>query len=140
MQQEQREIVGLVKRLHVRMNQAIDDVLKEYGMARSQYRVLYFVGRAGQLTQKDLQQFMLVEAATLSGLTDVLEHKGWLVRLEHPSDKRAKLLQLTPSGKKVLENIPNPAAAAEKRLLRGLSAQERRQFQRQLEQLIANLE
>jgi DNA-binding MarR family transcriptional regulator len=134
------EVVRLTKRLYILMNQQIDETLKAHGMARRQFQVLFHVRKNGELTQKELQNIMHVEPATLSGLTDVLERKGWLKRTEHPSDRRAKLLKLTASGQKVLQNIPNPALAAEKRMLSDLSPPDKAALKVTLEQIIKNLE
>lgn len=134
------ESVRLIKRLYILMNQHIDDILKAHGMARSQFQVLFHIRKNGELTQKELQNIMHVEPATLSGLTDVLERKGWLERKAHPSDGRARLLQLTKSGEKILQDIPHPALAVEKRMLTGMSAKEKVNFNNILQQIIQNLE
>ena len=67
-----------VKRLYLLISQRIDDALKPYGIARSQWQVLSRVSRAGTLTQKDLQHAMQVESATLTCIVDVLVARaGW---------------------------------------------------------------
>lgn len=129
-----------VKRLSSLLIQHINEALKPYGLARSQWQVLSRVSRAGTLSQRDLQQAMRVEAATLTGIVDVLEAKGWIERLESPTDKRCRVLHVTPSGAELMASIPDPHEEIEARMLEGLSEDQRKRAERLLETMIRNLE
>lgn len=129
-----------MKRLYLLMVQRIDDALKANGLGRSQYQVLFRVHRAGTLGQKQLQQTMQVEPATLTGIVDVLVAKGWLDRSESTDDKRCRTLALTPEGLTLLESIPDPYEIVETRMLTGLSVARRAQVESALEIMIRNLE
>jgi DNA-binding MarR family transcriptional regulator len=129
-----------VKRLYMLMSQRINDSLKPYGLARSQWQVLARVSRGGTLSQKDLQHAMQVESATLTGILDVLVAKGWLERLESAEDKRCRVLRLTPEGEALMARIPDPYEILETRMLDGISDADRAGAQQALEAMIANLE
>lgn len=129
-----------VKRLSSLLIQHISEALKPYGLARSQWQVLSRVSRAGTLSQRDLQQAMRVEAATLTGIVDVLEAKGWIERLESPTDKRCRVLHVTPAGTELMASIPDPHEEIEARMLEGLSEDQRKRAERLLETMIRNLE
>jgi len=129
-----------VKRLYLLVSQRIDDALKPYGLARSQWQALFRVRHAGTLSQKDLQQAMQVESATLTCIVDVLSAKGWLERFQSAEDKRVRMLRLTPEGREKLERIPNPYKTVETRLLRGVSDADRAHARTVLEAMIRNLE
>jgi DNA-binding MarR family transcriptional regulator len=129
-----------VKRLYMLVAQRLNDALKPYGLARSQWQVLSRVSLAGALSQKDLQHAMQVESATLTGIVDVLAAKGWLERLESPSDKRCRVLQLTPDGRELMARIPDPYEAIETRMLGTTSVRDRAHAERVLETMISNLE
>jgi MarR family transcriptional regulator, lower aerobic nicotinate degradation pathway regulator len=129
-----------VKRLYMLVAQRLNDALKPYGLARSQWQVLSRVSLAGALSQKDLQHAMQVESATLTGIVDVLAAKGWLERLESPSDKRCRVLQLTPDGRELMARIPDPYEAIETRMLGTTSVRDRAHAERELETMISNLE
>lgn len=128
------------KRLYLLICQRIDDELKQHGVGRSQWQVLARVARSGTLTQKDLQQAMQIEAATLTCMVDSLAAKGWLERGESPEDKRVRVLRLTPAGSDHLHLIPDPYRTVETRMLRGMTEQQRADAQSLLEAMIDNLE
>jgi DNA-binding MarR family transcriptional regulator len=129
-----------VKRLYMLINQRLNDALKPYGLARSQWQVLSRISRVGTLSQKDLQHAMQVESATLTGIVDVLAAKGWLERLESPDDKRCRVLRLTAEGVELMARIPDPYEIVEMRLLGDVPGPDREQAQRVLEAMIHNLE
>lgn len=135
------EFYRLVKRVYLSASQRVDELLKQHNLARSQFQVLYFVDRAGELAGRELLEKLQVEPATLTGVVDTLEAKGWLQRLEDPADRRAKRLQLTSAGKKLLNKLPNPPAAeVEARMLAGLSAGDKITVKQVLEKMLTNLE
>jgi DNA-binding MarR family transcriptional regulator len=129
-----------VKRLYLLVSQRLNDALKSYGLARSQWQVLSRIERVGTLSQKELQHAMQVESATLTGIVDVLAAKGWLERLESPDDKRCRVLRLTPEGAELMTRIPDPYEIVETRMLGDVSGTDREQAQRVLEAMIHNLE
>jgi DNA-binding MarR family transcriptional regulator len=128
------------KRLYMLISQRINDTLKPFGLARSQWQVLSRVSLSGTLSQKDLQHSMQVESATLTGIVDVLVAKGWIERLENPEDKRCRVLRLTPGGRDLMAEIPDPYEIVEARMLGGVPDRSRAQAQKVLETMIRNLE
>lgn len=129
-----------VKRLFRLISQRIEDVLKPYGLGRTQWQVLFRVHRAGTLAQKDLVQALQVEPATLTGVIDALSAKGWLERLGSEEDKRCRVLRLSPAGEELLAGIADPYELVEKRMLAGVTPEERELVERTLEHMISNLE
>ena len=129
-----------VKRLYLLISQRIDDALKPHCLARSQWQVLARVPARCTLTQKDLQHAMQVESATLTGIIDVLETRGWLERLGDPSDKRLRVLRLTDEGMERLATVPDPFEIVERRMLEGIDRSERARMEGLLEAMIAALE
>lgn len=134
------ELTRLIKRLYTLRNLRVDEALKSYKLARSQFQVLYLVNKAGVVNGRELLTKLQVEPATLSGIVDTLEAKGWLVRIIDVNDKRAKKLRLTAAGKKLLNQIPNPAEAVERQMTRKLTAAEQEKLKVSLKKLTANLE
>ena len=129
-----------VKRLYLLVSQRIDDALKPYGLGRSQWGVLTRVKVAGTLAQKDLQQALNVEPATLTGVIDVLCAKGLLERSDSETDRRCRVLRLSPAGAKLVGRVPDVYETVEARMLAGVDEQERELVEATLERMIANLE
>jgi len=129
-----------VKRLYLLISQRIDDALKPYGLGRTQWQVLFRVHRAGTLAQKDLQQAVRVEPATLTGVIDVLCAKGLLERSDSECDRRCRVLRLTPAGVDLIAGIPDVYETVETRMLAGVDERERELVEATLERMITNLE
>jgi DNA-binding MarR family transcriptional regulator len=129
-----------VKRVYMLISQRLNDALKPYGLARSQWQVLSRVSSAGTLSQKDLQRSMQVESATLTGIIDVLTAKGWVERLESPEDRRCRVLRLTPEGDTLMASIADPYELVEANMLGDIPEKDRTHARRVLESMIRNLE
>ena len=80
------------------------------------------------------------DAATSGSVIGRLEAKGWVRREADPSDKRRKLLWVTPEGEKVALQMKRAVSRVQARLLGPLSVAERKQFGALLGKLIAGHE
>jgi len=74
-------------------------------------RTLAHAARAGAVRQNVLAERMGLEAMTLSAHLDRLEASGLIERRPDPTDRRAKLVHLTPTADGVLDAM-RPIAAA----------------------------
>ncbi|HEY5517626.1 MAG TPA: MarR family transcriptional regulator [Coriobacteriia bacterium] len=128
------------KRLYLLICQRVEDALKPYGLGRSQWQVIARLARSGTLAQRELQQAMQIESATLTCVVDTLAAKGWLERTESTTDRRVKMLRLTPAGRERMGGIPDPYEAVERRMLGTIGDEDRAQAQRVMEAMILNLE
>ncbi|WP_113153531.1 MarR family winged helix-turn-helix transcriptional regulator [Nitratireductor sp. OM-1] len=75
------------------------------GVTPGEARTLVHAARAGAVRQNVLAERMGVEAMTLSGYLDRLEARDLVRRANDPSDRRAKLVELTDKADGVLEAI-----------------------------------
>ncbi|MCL4357301.1 MarR family transcriptional regulator [Patescibacteria group bacterium] len=139
-QVKEAETIYLIKRLNNLVNHHIDELLKEYGMARSQFQVLYLISESGSLNQKDLLEQMQIEPATLTGLLDTLEGKRYIRRSSFIKDKRSNIVQLTKSGKEILRRIPHPGVYVQSMMFNGVNESDHKAFQKNVSQIIKNLE
>lgn len=80
------------------------------------------------------------DAATSGSVIGRLESKGWVRREADPSDKRRKLLWVTPAGEEVALQMKRAVSKVQSRLLEPLSKSERDQFAGLLGKLIAGHE
>ena len=77
-----------VKRLFQLTEKCFNEFLRPYGIARSQWYILYHLTSAQKTTQKDLLEILHVEAPTLSAAVESLERKGWLTSKPSDEDRR----------------------------------------------------
>jgi len=61
--------------------------------------------RLGPRTLNELAAALYLDKSTASRVVTTLERKGYVVRLPHPRDKRAILIDLTPSGRRLHTRI-----------------------------------
>jgi DNA-binding MarR family transcriptional regulator len=129
-----------VKRLHMLTAQRLNEILKPYGLARSQWQVMARVRGAGDLSQRELQAAMQVEPATLTGIIDTLVTKGWIERRESEQDKRCRVPHLTAAGLEKMQSIPDPHEIIEREMTGEMSPTERTRADKALQKMIRNLE
>src|SRR5216684_314600 len=96
-----------IKRAFLALTGHVNDLLRRHDLTYSQWQVLSFVARqpAGTATQRELQCWLKVEAATLTGVIDGLVRRGWLTRAESVDDRRMKQLALTPEGQAAYQAV-----------------------------------
>jgi DNA-binding MarR family transcriptional regulator len=94
---------------------AADVILEELGLGRAHHRSLHFIGRNPGITVSDLLALLAITKQSLARVLGVLIERGYVAQVPGRSDRRQRLLSLTPAG----------------------AALERRLFERQREKLVA---
>lgn len=79
-----------------------------------------------------------VKAPMVTVIADELIERGFIARIPHHTDGRAKLLIVTPKGKKIAQKIEAELDQEIQNLLIGASPEELISFQKTLEIIIAN--
>ncbi len=109
----------------------LDQRLKPLGITRSQWWVLSQVDRddSGQgFSQIELARLLDVGKVTLGGLIDRLEKNGLVARVADPDDRRAKRIQLSRKGKRLLQRIEQIGIEVNREIMQGITAQEEEQL------------
>lgn len=108
-----------------RWRQILDRRLRPQGLSQATWRALFHLEcRCEGLPQRDLAESMGIEGPSLVRLLDTLQGAGLIERRESPSDRRAKLVRLTPEARAVLADIHRTAAQLRTELLDGIAADE----------------
>jgi DNA-binding MarR family transcriptional regulator len=76
---------------------------KSTGLTMSQFSVLMQLHHKGPCGMSEISERFEVTPAAASQLVEKLVQAGYLERSEDPSDRRAKLLKLSPSGVQLIE-------------------------------------
>lgn len=107
--------LGLLTR---RWRQVLDAEFQSAGLTDATWRPLLHLDFLGDGTrQKDLAAAVGIEGPSLVRLLDTLVAKGLLERSEDASDRRAKLLSLTPEGRVTVARIRETVMTLEDQLL-----------------------
>jgi DNA-binding MarR family transcriptional regulator len=75
-----------------------DAILAELGMGRAHHRVLHFVGRRPGTTVGELLAILAITKQSLGRVLTPLIEEGYVVPTPGRSDRRQRLLALTPKG------------------------------------------
>jgi DNA-binding MarR family transcriptional regulator len=104
----------------------IDNALKPLDITRSQWWVLANLSRHdGEPTvQTDLARVLDIGKVALGGLLDRLEANGFVTRRISPSDRRAKLVEMTPAGRSLLGLMQARATGLNEEMMRGMTQEE----------------
>lgn len=100
-----------------------DRWLAPSGITRSQWWVLAFLARRDGMPQTELAAELDVGKVALGALIDRLEAAGFVQRRPAPSDRRVKLIFLTPQGRTLLDTLRDNSRAFNRRILDGIPAE-----------------
>lgn len=107
--QDQHATVGAwAKRYYFANRALIELVLRPYDLGSTQWYVLAWLAQEGPTLQRDLGRTLHVERATLSGVVATLVRKGIVDQVADSRDQRQRVLQLTASGLKLWNELPDP--------------------------------
>ena len=101
-----------------------------------QYACLSEIARQPGVDATRLASAVAFDRSTLGNVLERLETKGWVDRRPSPEDRRVKLLHITQAGEQLLDAIEPAVVATQKRLLKPLSAADRKLFMRLVGELV----
>src|SRR5260370_9886655 len=93
----------VLTRCYRAVSQIAERSVSEAGLGLSDFAALAALLHKGPLTITEIQSKVLLATGSMTAAVDRLERKGLLTRRDDPSDRRAKVLELTPEGKRVVE-------------------------------------
>lgn len=96
----------------------------EYGMLRTEWRVLLHLGRYGDMTATELGARATIHKTKISRAVAALEQKRFLKRTASESDRRVETLSLTPLGVSVYRKLARTAAEYDQALSARFTAEE----------------
>src|ERR1700686_4226851 len=93
----------VLSRCHRALNQIAERSIEEAGLCLTDFAALEALLHKGPLTISEIQGKVLLASGSMTAAVDRLEKKGLIKRGSAPSDRRAKVLHLTPEGRRVVE-------------------------------------
>ncbi len=118
----------LIRRAHQTSMAIFAEELGSYEVTSLQFAILQALVDEPGSDQISIAQRVALDAATSGSVILRLEERGWLRREASPTDKRRKLLWLTPEGEKQAMDMKKPARKVQQRLLTALTDDEREQL------------
>jgi MarR family transcriptional regulator for hemolysin len=114
-----------VARIARRLRQAVDAELRVLGLTEATWRPLVYVRRLGDgVRQKELATALSIEGPSLVRLLDNLERRGLIERRADESDRRARGIHLTRSGRELAKRAAKVGGEVQARVLADVPPQD----------------
>ena len=116
----------LIRRLHQHAAHVFQLRTKEAGLDLTpvQFAAMDAVATTPGIDQASIDAQIAYDRATIGGVIDRLEQKGWIKRTISNRDRRAREVTLTPIGRDILERAIPVVSALQADILPGLSNDE----------------
>lgn len=137
-----RERFGFaLSRLARHWRRRLDARLAPRGISYARWVTLIYLQRGGEgMQQRELADYMGIEAPTLVRTLDHLERLKLIERRPHPGDRRAKAVYLSADAQRDLATFSEAAAGVRTELMKGVSDADLEICFRVLETILANAE
>jgi DNA-binding MarR family transcriptional regulator len=124
----------LAERVSLAVSQLYAD---RFDLTRAEWRVIAALGTNRTMSARDIGPYSTLDKMQVSRAVARLEERGLLRREDHASDRRAKILSLTPAGRTLYRRIVPLVRAREDDLLAALEPAERALFERCMRDVLA---
>lgn len=136
---EPLHVLSRISRLAKQHDRVRSSAFAEHGLDGWEFDVLAALRRAGdpyELTPGQLVAETLVTSGTMTTRVDRLIGRGLVLRRPDPRDRRGVLVQLTPSGRDVVDGALSTLLTHEQRLVAALSPKDRAVLPEMLRRLL----
>ena len=116
----------LIRRLHQHAAHVFQVRTKEAGLDLTpvQFAAMDAIATTPGIDQASIAAQIAYDRATIGGVIDRLEQKGWIKRTISNRDRRAREVTLTPTGRDILDRAIPVVSALQADILPGLSNDE----------------
>lgn len=121
------------------MRGSIMERLGDLGLTEAQWRAVAHLTRMEGCRQTDLAQSLEIRPITLGRVVDRLEASGFVERRQHPTDRRAVTLHLTPEAGPLVKRLRELGQELREHALQGIDAEDREKLGRMLVRMRDNL-
>jgi MarR family 2-MHQ and catechol resistance regulon transcriptional repressor len=125
----------VLARCHRTLNQIAERSIEEAGLCLTDFAALEALLHKGPLTITEIHTKVPLALGSMTAAVDRLEEKGLIIRTPARDDRRAKVLKLTPEGRRVVEAAFSRHAAELESAMVVLTASEKRQLHGMLKKL-----
>ena len=120
----------LIRRLHQLSTQVFVQRTQAAGfdLTPVQFAALDAIGHHPGTDQARVAELIAYDRATIGGVIERLEQKGWVDRVVSERDRRARELSLTPEGQRILQALVPVVRELQDEILQALGDADRARF------------
>ena len=139
---EKKAPIGhLINVIANKLKRSADENLTHENMTIEQLQVLKMIYQSGgTVSQKDIEKEFGVRRSTVTSAMQILEKKGFIIRMPSPDDARAKMVALTDAGKEKNTRLINFIKLRDEKLLSVLDEKEKETLTELLLKLLDNID
>jgi len=112
---------------------------RAFGIGLGEVRLVYVIGYEGPLTARRASQIIGIDKGAMSRTVAALQRGGYLQVTIDPADARQRVIQFTPSGKKLHQRVMALALERERQMYATFSAHELETLSRLLQRFRAHI-
>lgn len=113
--------------------------LQENGTTRVQWIALFYIGKAGEISQKELSDYMDIKESSMVRLIDRMEKEELVERRKDSEDRRITKIILTDKGKFLKEDLMPIGQEFQNTVIKGISKENLEIFKEVLQRMIDNI-
>lgn len=132
-------LLYLTKQLELAVRAHLDELLRPAAITVLQYTALTVLERRADLTTAELARNSFVTDQTMADMVTGLDDRGLIVRDTDPRDRRRRVIRLTPTGERLLDQFREPVAALEAQMIYQLTGEQADQLRHHLIACYASL-
>jgi len=117
----------MIKQIHDYMEKNANNNLRSQGLTMAQVGALMELHSTEerQMSLKELERRLHIAQSTAAGIVVRLEQKGFLESFGDATDRRVKMVRMTPKGEKCFQSAEENMKCADEKLLGSLTMEER---------------
>lgn len=113
--------------------------LQEHGTTRVQWIALFYIGKAGEVSQKELSDYMDIKESSMVRLIDRMEKEELVERRKDSEDRRITKIILTDRGKFLKEELMPIGQEFQNDVVKGISKENLEVFKEVLQRMTYNI-
>jgi MarR family 2-MHQ and catechol resistance regulon transcriptional repressor len=125
----------VLARCHRALATSVEGSIADLGLCLSDFMVLEALLHKGPLTISEIQAKVLLASGSMTAAVDRVEAMGLVIRKTTTEDRRARILELTPKGRHLIERAFAEHARHLEKRMSILTAKERRDLYAGLKKL-----
>ncbi len=102
---QERGLPLALRAAYMALHRSTDAKFASHGVTADQFVLLLALNESRTLTQRELADRISSDPSTVRAMLVLLEKNGFVRRASHPTDSRAKSVELTPNGKRKLRKL-----------------------------------
>jgi DNA-binding MarR family transcriptional regulator len=111
------DIAMALRRAYLTLHRKSEARFARHKVTADQFVLLATLARGHALTQRELAGRMSSDPSTVRAMLVLLERQGLVNRDVHPADSRARMVTLSPAGKRVFRRLWSAGEPIRKRML-----------------------